>query len=156
MSITRNGWKPLFRRKWPDLKKIQEKRERARADFPDKKMDQRGGEAFYSGFYKKFYDIWVKTSSEMLDELMRSPEFAAAMGKYLENSLDFKKHLDELIESSLKRLHLPTSSDITSLSGQIGALERRIQGFSQKLDEIGATIADRPPSRQRPSPQKKR
>ena len=101
-------------------------------------MEQKWGENFDIGLYKKFYDNWVRSTSEMLNEMMRAPQFAAAMGKNLQSSLDFKKRLDESIESSLKGIRLPTSSDVTELSSRVRALEQQVQGFSKKLEELGA------------------
>ncbi len=99
-------------------------------------MEQKGTEGFDFALYKRFYDLWVQSTSEMLNEMMRSPQFAGVMGKSLQGSLDFKKRLDELIESSLKGLHLPTSSEVTELSRRIRALEQQVQGFSKKLEEL--------------------
>jgi polyhydroxyalkanoate synthesis regulator phasin len=72
----------------------------------------------------------------MLNEMMQSPQFAAAVGRTLESSLDFKKRLDELIESSLKSFRLPTTSEVTELSRRIKALEQQVQGFSKALEEL--------------------
>jgi len=101
-------------------------------------VEQKWAENFDIGLYKKFYDVWVRSTSEMLNEIMRSPQFAAAMGKSLQGSLDFKKRLDESIESSLKGFRLPTSSDVTGLSSRIRALEQQVRGFSKKLEELEA------------------
>lgn len=121
-------------------------------------MEQKGGEGFDFGLYKRFYDIWVRSTSEMLDEMMRSPQFAAAMGKALESSLDFKKRLDELIESSLKGLRLSTSSEVIELSSRLRALEQQVHGFSQKLEELKAHLPSQGKahlSQKRPSRQTK-
>ena len=107
-------------------------------------MEQKWGENFDIGLYKKFYDICVRSTSEMLNEMMGSPQFAAAMGKSLQGSLDFKKRLDESIESSLKGLRLPTSSDVTELSSRVRALEQQVQGFSKKLEELQAYFQSPP------------
>lgn len=117
-------------------------------------MEQKRGEGFDFGLYKKFYDMWVRSTSEMLNEMMRSPQFAAAMGQSLESSLDFKKRVDELIESSLKGFHFPTSSEVAALSRRVRALERQVQGFSEKLEELRAHLpsgSEGPLPRKRPS-----
>lgn len=106
-------------------------------------MEQKEREGFDFSLYKKFYDIWVRSTSEMLDEMMRSPQFAAVIGKSLESSLDFKKRLDELIESSLKGFHLPSSSEVADLSRRLRVLEQQIEGFSQKLEDLKAHLSPR-------------
>ena len=103
--------------------------------------------------YKKFHDIWIRSSSEMLDELMRSPQFAEMVGKGLENSMDFKKQMDEVIEASLKNMHLPTSSDFNELSRRLRTLEERFQQFVQKM-EMAQSHSSVPPKR--PTGRKKR
>jgi len=119
-------------------------------------MEWKGAEGFDLGLYKKFYDVWVRSTSEMLHEMMQSPQFAEAMGKTLEGSLDFKKQLDELIESSLKNLHLPTTSEVTDLSRRIRALEVQVQDVSKALESLKDHLqtagqpAEKRPSRKPP------
>jgi len=116
------------------------------------------GQEFDLGLYKKFYDVWVRSSSEMLNEMMRSPQFAGAMGKSLHSSLDFKKRMDEVIESSLKGFHFPTSSEVTELSRQIRGLERQVHGFSQRLEDLKSDLKSRSngsATRKQPSSKKK-
>lgn len=107
-------------------------------------MEQKWGEGFDLGLYKKFYDVWVRSTSEMLNEMMRSPQFAAAMGKSLQSSSDLKKRVDELIESCLKGVRLPTSSQAAELSSRIRALEQQVRGFSKKLEELSAHLPSPP------------
>ena len=96
--------------------------------------------------YKKFYDIWTRTSTEMLDELMHSPQYAEMAGKALENSADLKKQVDEVIEASLKNMHLPTSSDVKGLSRRLRTLEERFQQVVQKM-EMAQSRSSIPPKR---------
>jgi polyhydroxyalkanoate synthesis regulator phasin len=93
----------------------------------------------------------------MLNEMMRSPQFAVAMGRALESSLDFKKRLDEMIESSLQGLRLPTTSEVTELSRRISALEQQVQDFSKALEELKDHLLaqGKTPSPKRPSHQTK-
>ena len=107
-------------------------------------MEQKSEERFDLSLYKKFYDAWVRSASEMLNEVMRSPQFADGMGKWLQGSLDFKKRLDEVIESSLKEFRLPTSSGVGEVSSRVRALEQQIQGLSKKLEELQAHFPSSP------------
>ena len=93
-----------------------------------------GETGFDFNSYKKFYDIWIRSSSEMLEELMRSPQFAAMAGKASGDTADFKKQIDEMIEASLKSMHLPSSSDIKELSRRMRSLEERFQQLAQKME----------------------
>ncbi len=95
--------------------------------------------------YKTMYDVWVRSTSEMLNEAMQSPQFARLMGKSLEGALDFKKQMDEAWESSLRGLQLPTASDMAALSGRLRALEDEVRVCSQKMDVLKTMISS-PPS----------
>ncbi len=94
--------------------------------------------------YKKMYDTWVRSASEMLNEAMQSPQFAALMGKSLEGALDFKKRLDEAMDSSLRGFQFPTASDVAALSRQVHSLADEVRVCSQKLDELKSMASSSP------------
>jgi hypothetical protein len=87
-------------------------------------------------YYKKFYEVWEKTMSEGLEIWLKSPLFAATMGKTIEKSSEFKKHLDEVMERSLKNMHLPTKNDIDRVLGSINNIEAKINDLWDKVDEL--------------------
>lgn len=94
--------------------------------------------------YKKFYDIYVRSSSEMMEEIMRSPHFAAMAGKMLDNSVDMKKQMDEVIETSLKSMHLPTSSNFKGLSRRLRTLEEQVEQLLNKRNTSKPKSPSRP------------
>ena len=96
--------------------------------------------------YKKFYEIWVRSSSEMMEEIMRSPHFAAMAGKMLDTSVDMKRQIDEVIETSLKGMHLPTSSDFKELSRRLLTLEERVEQLLKKMNPSKPQSPTRPKS----------
>lgn len=87
-------------------------------------------------YYKKFYEVWEKTMSEALEIWLKSPLFAVTMGKTIEKSSEFKKYLDEVMEKSLKNMHLPTKSDIDRVLASINNLEAKINDLWDKIDEL--------------------
>jgi hypothetical protein len=87
-------------------------------------------------FYKKFYEIWENSMSEALEAWLKSPLFAASVGKAVEKSSEFKKYLDEVMEKSLKNMHLPTKSDIDRVLASINNIEAKINDLSDKVDEL--------------------
>ena len=87
-------------------------------------------------YYKKFYEVWEKTMSEALDIWLKSPLFAATLGKTVEKSSEFKKYIDEVMERSLKNMHLPTKSDIDRVLSSINNIEAKVNDLSDKVDEL--------------------
>jgi len=90
-------------------------------------------------YYKKFYETWEKTMSEALEMWLNSPLFAASMGKAVEKSAEFKKHLDEVIEKSLRNMRIPTKTDIDRVLSSINNIEAKINDLTDKVDEIKAS-----------------
>jgi polyhydroxyalkanoate synthesis regulator phasin len=111
-----------------------------------------GGSSGQPGFdfntYKKLYNIWMRSTSEMLEEMMRSPQFSEMAGKALSAGADLKQQVDEMIQTSLKNMNLPTTSDIESLSQQIRHLETRVERLMERVETVGPA----PPSSRRSKP----
>ncbi len=87
-------------------------------------------------YYKKFYETWEKSSSEMLESWVNSPLFASSMGKALEQSSDFKKYFDEMIDKTLSNLRMPSKNDIDNVLRSIHTLEAKINDLSDKVDDL--------------------
>ncbi|HEX3036391.1 MAG TPA: hypothetical protein VHT73_14940 [Thermodesulfobacteriota bacterium] len=87
-------------------------------------------------YYKKFYEVWEKTMSEALEMWLRSPLFASTMGKTIERSSEFKKYMNEVMEKSLKNMHVPTKTDIDRVLFAINNIEAKINDLWDKVDEV--------------------
>lgn len=86
--------------------------------------------------YKKFYDTWEKSSSEVLEKWVNSPLFAANIGKAVEKSSEFKKYFDEAVEKTLKNMRFPTKSDMDRMLSSINNLEEKINDLIDKVDDL--------------------
>ena len=95
-------------------------------------------------YYKKFYEVWEKTMSEALEIWLKSPLFAATIGGTIEKSSEFKKHLDEIMEKSLRNMHLPTKSDIDRVLASINNIEAKINDLWDKIDELKSSAKASP------------
>jgi poly(hydroxyalkanoate) synthase III subunit E len=95
-------------------------------------------------YYKRFYEVWEKTVSEALEIWLKSPLFAATMGKTIEKSSEVKKYLDEVMEKSLKNMHLPTNSDIDRVLASINNIEAKINDLWDKIDELKSSVKSSP------------
>lgn len=89
-----------------------------------------------AAYYKRFYEIWEKTMSEAMETWLKSPLFAASTGKIVEQSSGLKKYLDEVMERSLKNMHLPTKNDIDRVLASLNNLEAKINDLWDKIDEL--------------------
>ena len=87
-------------------------------------------------YYRKFYEVWEKTMSEALEMWLRSPLFASTMGKTIERSSEFKKYMNEIMEKSLKNMHVPTKTDIDRVLSAINNVEAKVNDVWDKVDEI--------------------
>src|SRR5919109_2545835 len=87
-------------------------------------------------YYKKFYEVWEKTMSEALEMWLKSPLFASTLGKTIERSSEFKKYMNEVMEKSLKNMHVPTKTDIDRVLSAINNIEAKINDMWDKVDEI--------------------
>src|SRR3972149_8255055 len=93
-------------------------------------------EAFdYTEHYKKFYETWEKTMSEVLEKWVNSPLFAANIGKAVEKSSEFKKYFDEAVEKTLKNMRFPTKGDIDRVLASINNLEAKVNDLLDKVDD---------------------
>jgi hypothetical protein len=88
--------------------------------------EQGAGQWFYLNFLKQTYDMWVRTSSLMLEQMMQAPAFAAHLGKAFEQSLDIKRQTDEAWDIWLRNMRFATQSDIQTLLGAQRSLETKL------------------------------
>jgi hypothetical protein len=87
-------------------------------------------------YYKKFYETWEKTTSEALEKYVNSPLFAVNIGTAVEKSSELKKYFDEVVEKSLKNLHLPSKNDIDRIHNAINTIEAKINDLSDMVEEL--------------------
>jgi hypothetical protein len=90
-------------------------------------------------YYKKFYDIWEKTTSEAVEMWLKTPLFASTVGKAVEQSSEFKRYVDQVMERSLKSLQLPTKGDIDKTLAAINKIEEKINDLIEKVEELSAS-----------------
>ncbi len=87
-------------------------------------------------FPNQMYDIWVRTSSEMLEQMMQTPAFAAGQGKLLEQSMELKQQVDQALEASLKSMRLATDSDVQALVTELKTIKPQVIHTTEALDTL--------------------
>jgi hypothetical protein len=99
-----------------------------------------------------------KAMSEACDEFMRSPQFQEMMKQSLNNSIQFRKQLNDFLGRMQHEFQGTSRQDVDSLMQVMEHVERRVtdsfERVSKRLDEIAARL-DRVEKR-KPSPKKKK
>ncbi|MBI3039641.1 hypothetical protein HYY75_11465 [bacterium] len=85
--------------------------------------------------YKKFLNSWQDALADFLDKHLRSPAFCNKLAQDMTASLFFKKHLDEMMLTSLKNLKLPSREDLKELFGRIDSLEEKIDQILENMEK---------------------
>lgn len=81
--------------------------------------------------YKKFYNTWVETMSEMVDQTLRSPIFAGNIFGTLGKSLEFQKFIDKTVDAALRSMRIPSLADFQELMARINTLEEKIDAMKK-------------------------
>jgi hypothetical protein len=82
--------------------------------------------------YKRFYGAWMDSISDVTEKMMRTPYFASSVFEFLGKSLEFQKHLDEVIEMSLRNMRIPSISDIQEVREKLTMLEMKIDDMNKR------------------------
>lgn len=90
--------------------------------------------------WKKLMDETVETWSKSLAETMASEDFAAAMGRSLEQYLNVigpvRKNLQSASEEVLRTLNLPSRKQVTRLAAGVVALDERMEAIDERLEAM--------------------
>ncbi|HEY7141441.1 MAG TPA: poly(R)-hydroxyalkanoic acid synthase subunit PhaE [Methylomirabilota bacterium] len=90
--------------------------------------------------WKAFLDQWIDVWSKALGQAMGTEEFAQALGRYLDQTLTaqapLKKGMEQYTDQALRTLGLPSRAQVVGVASQLVALEERIEGLEDRLDEI--------------------
>src|SRR5262245_55475689 len=119
--------------------------------------------------WKTFLDQWIDVWSKALGQAMASEGFAQALGRYLDQTLaaqgPLKKGMEQYTDQALRTLGMPSRGQMVRVASQLVALEERIEGLEDRLDEIrrllssvasggdrsGASAENRPSGSRRPT-----
>jgi len=90
--------------------------------------------------WKKFQDEWIEAWSKVLTQAMGTENFAAALGKHLDQHLSavgpVRKQMTEVGEEYLKALNLPSRRQVADLAELVVALESRIEALEDKIEAL--------------------
>lgn len=95
-------------------------------------MPEGGAEELYAEFVKS----WEKVATAQMDQILKSPAFAASMGKTVAGALDFLGQIKKTVEASLSALNLPTKQEYEDLLARSQAVQERVERLHDKVDAL--------------------
>jgi hypothetical protein len=100
--------------------------------------------------WKAFMDQWIEVWSKVLGQAMGTDEFAQALGRYLDQMVGaqapLKKGMEQYTDQALRTLGLPSRAQVVGVASQLVALEERVEGLEDRLDEIRRLLAQAAPA----------
>ena len=104
--------------------------------------------------WKMFLDQWIDVWSKALGQAMATEGFAQALGRYLDQMLaaqaPARKAMEQYTDQALRTLGLPSRGQVVGVASQLVALEERIEGLEDRLDEIRRLLGPTAPAADRP------
>jgi hypothetical protein len=96
--------------------------------------------------WKNLMNQSIETWSKALEQAMGTEAFAQALGRYLDQWLvaqpPLRKGLEQVNDTALRTLGLPSRAQVVGLASQVVALEERIEGIEDRLGEIRNLLRD--------------
>jgi hypothetical protein len=90
--------------------------------------------------YEKFYSIWSKNMTEMMEKMMRTPGFTENSWKAFKSTAGIQKFYKMLSNMYLKTLDVPDRDEIDELSERINYLDDKIEKMEEMLESIIAHV----------------
>lgn len=89
-----------------------------------------------TSFGKDYFDEMNKKFIEQFNQALRNPSFLSEMSKQMASGIESKKVVDDSMKKYLEAMNLPTRDDIDKIMQYLQAVESRIVGIEEKLEDI--------------------
>ncbi len=86
--------------------------------------------------FKKSQNEMIKSASEAMQELISSEPYAQLQGSYIDNILDTKITQQELMNTYLESMSLPSREDMLKIYESIHELTSRVREVERRLDDL--------------------
>lgn len=96
--------------------------------------------------WRQGFDALEQQLSPRLEALLRSEQFAVAVGLAARVQRTVEGELSKTTRRVLHRLNLPAGSDVSRILNEIGQLRVQVRALSAELDDARAELASRPPA----------
>jgi len=85
---------------------------------------------------ERLRDIWLTAANRAFKEVMWTSAFAEAIGESTGDVLEMRQRLDDVTETTLHEIGLPTEGDIREVGERLVELERRQHDVEARLGEL--------------------
>ena len=93
-------------------------------------------------FGVRWYNATSEPLSRFLDEILQSDQFLEGSSRFFENYASLQKVLAKNSEEYLRNAQLPTRSDMSRVAGLIVALEDKVDGVEEVLEDMSDGFAN--------------
>jgi polyhydroxyalkanoate synthesis regulator phasin len=90
----------------------------------------------YEEMLQKVQDAWLRSTSELMKDILASDNFSQLIKQATEVQLRQKEELDKLMESELRAMRLPSRGQMDDVYKALTELERRVGAMSDRLEEM--------------------
>ncbi len=92
---------------------------------------------------KDIYEAWLATTSSMMKDIMATPTFGGTLRQSADAYLKAKESTDRMMEDELRRMRLPTMSQMDELYKGLIELDRKVNAIQEMLEEGGPAPTSR-------------
>ena len=93
-------------------------------------------------FGVRWYNATSEPLSRFLDEILQSDQFLEGSSRFFENYATLQKVLGKNSEEFLRNAQFPTRSDMSRVAGLIVALEDKVDGVEEVLEDMSDGLAN--------------
>jgi hypothetical protein len=115
-----------------------------RVRMPEKDKER---ESYYFSYFKKLYESWEKSTSQVLEVWLKNLLLKDNMEKAFEKSVEFKNYIQDIMEKTLKHRYFPSKNDMNKLTSSLYNLEEKLNKLEEKINELQSTRESTPESK---------
>lgn len=88
---------------------------------------------------REMYDKFWKQAAEQWDEVARSPQFLSLMASNINQSLELKARVQEMVVAALRSMNILTRDDLAALANRLDRISEQVAELDRKLAHTSTT-----------------
>jgi hypothetical protein len=101
-------------------------------------LSSKEGKVDYAEKYKELNELWTKSYSKMMTDILRSQAFAELNSMMMDRNLEFRQLNEKAMNQYLSSMGLPTREGLDDIYKKLHELDRKISDISRKLRTDGS------------------
>lgn len=89
----------------------------------------------------ELYSVWVGVCERCYGKRVRTTEYAALQGRLVNSTLVVKREMNELINSNLSKVQIPTSTQVNELQRCVHDTRQELKNLKAELTELKKTAS---------------